>query len=54
MSPPLGRPPSADSKHERLYIRVTAEEKQIIMEFCREKGITLLELIRLGMDAEKK
>ena len=54
MSPPLGRPYSEDSKHERLYIRVTAAEKQKIMEFCRDNGITLLELIRKGMDAEKE
>lgn len=54
MSPQRGRPKSADSKHERLYVRVEATEKQKIMDFCQEYKKTILELIRAGMDAIKK
>ena len=54
MSPKRGRPSLPDAKHERLYVRVESSEKQTIMEFCREYGKTVLELIRAGMDAIKK
>lgn len=51
MSPKMGRPPSANPKTERIFIRVTAEEKSEIMAFCSEKKLTCLDLIRKGMKA---
>lgn len=54
MSPKAGRPFSENPKAERLYIRVTAEEKKRIMVFCDEHKVSALDLIRKGMDAIKK
>lgn len=54
MSPKAGRPFSENPKAERLYIRVTAEEKKRIMEFCDDHKVSALDLIRKGMDAIKK
>ena len=45
-----GRPKSEKSMQERLYIRVSKEEKEKIMSFSQENGYSLLELIRKGMD----
>lgn len=36
--------------NERLYIRVTKEEKEEISRFSKEHGYTLLELIRIGIE----
>lgn len=44
-----GRPKSSNPKNERLYIRVSSEEKKEISEFAKENGYTLLELIRIGI-----
>lgn len=54
MSPKAGRPFSENPKAERLYIRVTAEEKKRIMDFCDEHKVSALDLIRKGMDTVKK
>lgn len=54
MSPRTGRPPSENPKSERLYIRVSSKEKKEIQEFAKKYGVGLLELIRKGMEAEKK
>ena len=54
MSPKAGRPFSDNPKAERLYIRVTAEEKKRIMDFCDEHKVSALDLIRKGMDTIKK
>lgn len=51
MSPKMGRPPIENPKTERIYIRVTADEKSEIMAFCNEKKLTCLELIREGIKA---
>jgi len=49
-----GRPLSENPKTERLYIRVTPDEKQQIFEYCQKNRITVLDLIRNGMKAVKK
>lgn len=54
MSPRTGRPLSENPKTERLFIRVTPEEKKEIQEFSRRTGHGLLELIKLGMESVKK
>ena len=54
ISPKAGRPFSDNPKAERLYIRVTAEEKKRIMDFCDEHKVSTLDLIRKGMDTIKK
>lgn len=53
MSPRTGRPKTDNPMNERLYIRVTKEEKEEITEFSKEHGYTLLELIRIGIDKVK-
>lgn len=54
MSPRMGRPLSENPKTERLFIRVTPEEKKEIQEFSKKTGYGLLELIKLGMKSVKK
>lgn len=54
MSPRTGRPPIENPKSERLYIRVSPDEKKKIQEFTEKNGIGLLELIRRGMEIEEK
>lgn len=49
MATRTGRPKSSNPKNERLYIRVSSEEKKEISEFAKENGYTLLELIRIGI-----
>lgn len=53
MSPRTGRPKADNPMNERLYIRVTKEEKEEITKFSKEKGYTLLELIRIGIEKVK-
>ena len=53
MSPRTGRPKTPNPMKDRLYIRVTSEEKKEITEFAKSNGITLLELIRLGIKKVK-
>lgn len=54
MSPRTGRPKSEDPKTERLFIRVTQKEKDEIQAFTRESGLSLLSLIRIGIETAKK
>lgn len=54
MAAATGRPKSENPKTERLFIRVTPQEKQEILTFSDEKGVSLLCLLRKGIEAEKK
>lgn len=53
MSPRTGRPKTDNPMNDRLYIRITKEEKEEIMKFSKEYGYTLLELIRIGIEKVK-
>lgn len=50
----MGRPPSENPKTERLFIRVTPQEKQEIQAFSHESGFSLLELLKKGIETAKK
>ena len=54
MSQRTGRPKSDNHMNDRLYIRVTKEEKEEINKFSKEYGYTLLQLIRLGIEKIKE
>lgn len=54
MSARTGRPKSENPMNDRLYIRVTKEEKEEISKFSKEYGYTLLELIRIGIEKIKE
>ena len=54
MAPTLGRPPIDNPKSERLYIRVTPDEKAEMQAITKETGLTLLDLIRAGIQAVTK
>ena len=54
MSPSQGRPPIENPKTERLFIRVTPQEKEEIQGFAKKKGYSLLALIKKGIEAVKK
>lgn len=54
MAPTQGRPPIDNPKSERLYIRVTPDEKAEIQEITKKTGLTLLDLIRVGIQAVTK
>lgn len=54
MSAKMGRPKLDNPKSERLYIRVTPEEKVRIYNFAKENGYTLLELLYRGIESVKK
>lgn len=54
MSPRTGRPKSDNPMNDRLYIRVTKEEKEEINKFSKEHGYTFLELIRTGIEKVKE
>lgn len=54
MSPRKGRPKSSNPMNDRLYIRVTREEKEKINKFSKEHGYTLLELIKIGIEKVKE
>lgn len=49
-----GRPKSDNPMNDRLYIRVTTQEKEVITKFAKENGYTLLELIRIGIEKVKE
>lgn len=53
MSPRTGRPKVDNPKNDRIYVRVTKEEKEEIMKFSSESKYTILELIRLGIEKVK-
>lgn len=54
MSPKTGRPKSESPKSTRLEMRVTPEEKAEIMTFAKEHQVSLLDLLRIGIEAVKK
>ena len=54
MSPRTGRPKSDNPMNDRIYIRITREEKEEISKFSKEHGYTILELIRIGIEKVKK
>lgn len=54
MPPTRGRPPIENPMTERLYIRITPQEKAEIQSFAKQTGYSLLGLIREGMEAVKK
>ncbi|NWO21381.1 hypothetical protein HW273_05660 [Oribacterium sp. oral taxon 102] len=54
MSPRTGRPKSDNPKTERLYIRISPDEKKEIQDFTSKSGHSLLDLIRIGISALKK
>jgi hypothetical protein len=53
MSPRTGRPKTDNPMNERLYVRVTKEEKEEIMEFSSASGFSILEIIRAGIEKLK-
>lgn len=54
MSERKGRPPAENPKSERLFIRVTPEEKKEIQNHAKKTGLSLLDLIKKGIEATKK
>lgn len=50
MSPRTGRPKVDNPMNERLYVRVSKQEKDEIMKFSSENGYSILELIRAGIE----
>ena len=36
--------------NDRIYVRVTKQEKKEIMDFSSESGYSILELIRIGIE----
>ncbi|MCI6958833.1 MAG: hypothetical protein MR743_03090 [Oscillospiraceae bacterium] len=54
MSPSQGRPRIDNPKSDRIYIRVTPAEKAEIQAAAKEMGLSLLELIKIGICAVKK
>lgn len=50
MSPRTGRPKSENPMNDRIYVRVTKNEKKEIMDFSSESGYSILELIRIGIE----
>lgn len=54
LAPRTGRPKISNPMNERLYIRVTSDEKKEISEFTKESGYTLLELLRIGIEKVKE
>lgn len=53
MSPRTGRPKVENPMNDRIYVRVTREEKEKIMNFSSESGYSILELIRFGIEKLK-
>ena len=53
MSPRTGRPKVDNPMNERLYVRVSKQEKDEIMKFSSESGYFILELIRAGIEKLK-
>ncbi len=53
MSPRTGRPKVENPMNDRIYVRVTREEKEKIMKFSSESGYSILELIRFGIEKLK-
>ena len=53
MSPRTGRPKVDNPMNERLYVRVSKQEKDEITKFSSESGYSILELIRAGIEKLK-
>lgn len=53
MSPRTGRPKVDNPMNERLYVRVSKQEKDEIMKFSSESGYSILEFIRAGIEKLK-
>ena len=53
MSPRTGRPKVDNPMNERLYVRVSKQDKDEIMKFSSESGYSILELIRAGIEKLK-
>lgn len=53
MSPRTGRPKVDNPMNERLYVRVSKQEKDEIMKFSSESGYSILQLIRAGIEKLK-
>lgn len=49
-----GRPFSDNPKNERMAFRVTHEEKQNIQKAMRESGLTVCELLEIGIEAFRR
>lgn len=49
-----GRPPASNPKSERLFIRVTPDEKKQIKDFMKSKNCSMLELLKKGMEVWNK
>jgi hypothetical protein len=54
VSPRTGRPKSDNPKTDRIFIRVTPEDKKEIQKFSNQSGYGLLELLKLGIEAVKR
>ncbi len=50
MSPRTGRPKTDNPMNDRLYVRITKAEKEEIMDFSSKNRISILELIRIGIE----
>lgn len=53
MSPRTGRPPIDKTRNDRLYVRISSEEKADIQKFCKENDVSILDLIRCGIEVKK-
>lgn len=49
-----GRPFSENPKNERMTFRVTHEEKQKVQKATLESGLTVYELLEIGIEAVKR
>lgn len=54
MSVKKGRPLSDNPMNTRLSIRITQSEKDEIMAFAKKHKMTLLQIVRKGIEAVKK
>ena len=54
MKSQIGRPKSPNPMNDRIYIRVTKKEKEEIMNFSDNYGVSILELIRIGIERLKE
>lgn len=54
MSVKRGRPFSDNPMNTRLSIRITQSEKDEIIAFARKHNMTLLQIVREGIEAVKK
>lgn len=50
MSTAKGRPKLDNPKNDRIYIRVTKDEKKEIMDFSDKSGYAILDLIKIGIE----